>query len=71
MKYILITTQQWKHPLRKAEYIISLPAEFELQNISIAPDRSDSDSTHNIYYITKENFMPDTDLIVTWARRKE
>lgn len=70
MKYILTTTQQWKHPLEKAEYKILLPLEFELKSLSLNPYQIDSDSAHNIYYINKENFMPETDLIVAWSRRK-
>ena len=70
MKYILTSTQQWKLPLEKAEYKILLPLEFELKSLSLNPYQMDSDSAHNIYYINKENFMPETDLTVTWARRK-
>ena len=71
MKYILTSTQQWKQPLQKAEYKISLPIEFDLKSLSLKPDKENSNSTHNIYYITKENFMPETDLIITWARREK
>ena len=69
MKYILTSTQSWKQPLEKAEYKILLTKKFELTNLSLKPDKKDSNSTYNIYYITKENFMPETDLIVKWARR--
>jgi len=69
MKYILTSTQTWKHPLEKAEYIVSLPKQFDLKDISIKPYKKDSDSTDNIYIINKQNFMPETDLIIVWARR--
>ncbi len=69
MKYILTSTQNWIHPLEKAVYKILLPKEFYLKDISIKPYKKDSDSTYNIYIINKENFMPETDLIVVWARR--
>ena len=69
MKYILTSTQNWVHPLEKAEYKIMLPKEFDLEDISIKPYKKDSDSTNNIYIINKENFMPETDLIIVWARR--
>jgi hypothetical protein len=71
MKYILTSTQSWIHPLEKAEYIISLPKEFDLKDISIKPYKKDSGSTDNIYTINKENFMPETDLIIAWARREK
>jgi hypothetical protein len=69
MKYILTSTQNWIHPLENAEYKIMLPKEFDLEDISIKPYKKDSDSTNNIYIINKENFMPETDLIIVWARR--
>ena len=69
MKYILTSTQNWIHPLKKAEYEIILPKEFDLKDLSIKPYKKDSDSTNNIYIINKQNFMPETDLTVTWARR--
>lgn len=71
MKYILTSAQQWKKPLQKAEYIISLPLEFELQSLSLNPYEIESNTTNNIYYINKNNFMPETDLIITWARREK
>ena len=69
MKYILTSTQNWIHPLEKAEYQIVLPKEFDLKDISIKPYEKDSSSTNNIYIINKQNFMPETDLIIVWARR--
>jgi len=69
MKYILTSTQKWKHPLQKAEYKILLPKEFNLINLSLKPDKENSDLINNIYIVNKQNFMPDVDLIVTWARR--
>jgi len=71
MKYILTTTQNWKSPLQKAEYKISLPLEFELKGLSLKADSIYSNSTYNIYYINKENFMPDKDLIIKWIRREK
>ncbi len=69
MKYILTSTQKWKHPLQKAEYKILLPKEFNLINLSLKPDKENSDLINNIYIINKQNFMPERDLIITWARR--
>jgi hypothetical protein len=70
VRYILKSTQTWKQPLEKAEYKILLPLEFELQEISLTLDKQDLNSAYNIFYIHKENFMPDKDLIIKWAGRK-
>ena len=66
MMYILKTTQNWKHPLLKAEYKISILKEFELKEISLEPYNRESNSSYNIFYIYKENFMPIDDLIIKW-----
>jgi hypothetical protein len=71
MKYILTSTKNWAHPLQKADYIVFLPKQFNLTSLSPEPFKKDSDSANNIYRITKKNFMPDTDLIIKWARRKK
>jgi hypothetical protein len=70
MQYILKSTQSWKHPLLKAEYKILVPLEFELQEISLPITSKDLNSAYNIFYIYKENFMPDNDLIIKWAGRE-
>ncbi|RPI74333.1 MAG: DUF4424 domain-containing protein [Ignavibacteriales bacterium] len=71
MKYILTTTRQWKRPLEKGEYVISLPEEFELKTLSLTPYSREIKSSRNIFHIKKENFMPETDLIISWAGRKK
>jgi hypothetical protein len=71
MKYILTSTQQWIQPLQTAEYKILLPKEFELKSISLNPFNKVHDPVYNIYYIIKENYMPETDLFVSWIRRKK
>ncbi len=68
MQYILKSTRSWKQPLLETEYKILLPLEFKLQEISLPSNKQDSNATHNIFYICKENFMPEGDLIIKWAR---
>lgn len=79
-EYILTTTQNWKQPLLSAVYIIKIPEQFILKDISLKPyiEKTEyaSDTNNSLvktlyktYLINKKNFMPDTNLIVEWARR--
>lgn len=67
-EYILTTTQNWKKSLREAEYVINLPSNFDLKYISLKPDSQKNSSLFKTYYITKNDFMPKTNLIVEWGR---
>lgn len=81
-EYILTTTKYWKQPLQSAEYIIKIPEQFILKDISLKPYIEKTEYTSNTnnsflkplyqtYLINKNNFMPDTNLIVEWARRSK
>lgn len=75
MEYILTSTQKWKRPLEAADFIIRIPPEYQLISLSHAFDRVVPDSTGEkdgqrmTYLIHKENFMPQTNLIIQWERR--
>ncbi|GAB6282374.1 MAG: hypothetical protein STSR0008_11190 [Ignavibacterium sp.] len=79
-EYILTTTKHWKQPLQSAEYIIKIPEQFILKDISLKPYIEKTEYTYDgnnssvkllyqTYLINKKNFMPDTNLIVEWVRR--
>ena len=69
MEYILTTTQRWKQPLGFAEYIIKLPQLFLLKYLSLSPSEIAVDGNYQIYSVFKDNYMPNSNLIVEWARR--
>lgn len=64
--YILTTTKLWKEKIDKAMFIIESPLEFNELNVSIKPDSGIIKRNKRIYYITRSNFLPDTDLKITW-----
>jgi len=70
-EYILTTTQNWKGPLKEAEYIINLPLNYNLNSISLKPDRINTGLQFKTYYINKKNFMPKNNLIVEWERSEK
>jgi len=64
--YILSSTQQWKHAIQHAEFIISVPKSWNELKISLQPDKVEIKKDIKIYYISKYNFFPNEDLIITW-----
>ncbi len=65
-EYILTTTEQWKKPLEKSEFIINLPCSYTDVEISFKEDSSKTVKDFKQYSITKKNFMPDHNLIIKW-----
>ncbi len=65
-RYILTTTKNWKHPIQEARFIVTLPENDSINQLSYPPDSSNKKEHRIYYYITKKNFMPENDLIVSW-----
>ncbi|MEW6684707.1 MAG: hypothetical protein AB1393_00690 [Candidatus Edwardsbacteria bacterium] len=65
-RYILITTKTWGKPLKEAQFIIEIPTKFKEISISYLPDRVVRKKRISFYYIRRDNFMPDRDLIIRW-----
>lgn len=70
MEYILTSTQRWQKPLRFAEYIIKLPQQLLLKYLSLNPSEMAVDGEYEIYRVFRNDYMPKTNLIVEWTRRK-
>ncbi|MFC2088061.1 hypothetical protein ACFLSX_00535 [Calditrichota bacterium] len=68
-EYILTTTQRWGKSLEKAEFIIKLPSKFDLKFLSYEYNEKKEVNNYVVYKILKENFMPQKNLIIEWARR--
>ena len=64
--YILTSTLYWKRPLRRAEFVIKAPLDWQGLTISYSPDRRVTKGGFVYYYITKTDFMPDRDLVIRW-----
>jgi hypothetical protein len=65
-RYILTTTKAWGRPLKSADYELILPEHLEIRSISFPFNRTKNVSGKRFYFSHKDNFMPDTDLIVKW-----
>jgi len=64
--YILSTTKLWKEKIDIANFIIEAPVEFKEMNISIRPGSVKIKGDKQLYYITRRNFVPESDLKISW-----
>ena len=69
MEYILITTKAWKKPLNQAEFVIKLSTDLQLKYLSMPRDSVKVSSPSISYFITRQQFMPNSNLVVEWIRR--
>jgi hypothetical protein len=66
--YIVTTTQKWERPIELAEFEFRIPRSLEGATLSFDPDRSEVRGDTLVYFVAWTDFMPDTDLTVTWDR---
>lgn len=64
--YIVTTTKLWRRPIERAEFEVRVPAALRGVRLSFEPDRVESAGDTVLYLMTREQFMPDEDLVVTW-----
>jgi hypothetical protein len=62
-EYILESTASWRKPLEKADYQLIVPIGIEINSFSIPPDDLMTTEQETVYYWTKENYMPDVNMI--------
>jgi len=67
MAYILNTTMRWHFPLTSAEFIIIIPDNITIENISIPDYKISEKSGKTRYRIYKENFRTNKNLIFRWS----
>lgn len=65
-RYILTSTKAWGKPLERAEFNVSVPSNYRNVELSYDPDVKQKDGETVIYTLTRTDFMPDRDLVITW-----
>ncbi len=68
LEYILTTTSHWNKPLRSADFLISLPEDFELVKCSYHYNKVPDKGNSLFYLIHQDNFDPDKNLVIEWRR---
>jgi hypothetical protein len=70
MEYLLTSTRQWGKPLERAAYSIVIPRDYRLTSLSFPADTSWDSVDSRTYFFRRVNFMPTTNLILTWQPRE-
>lgn len=65
-RYVLTTTQLWPRPVGEAEFVVSVPAEWEGVVLSMVPDSSWTLRGRRFYRAKRKDLRTDADLIVCW-----
>ena len=66
-EYILRTTEAWHKPLEHAEYVITLHNGYRLKSSSLPFDYKSVRGDSISYFITREAFMPEKNLLIKWG----
>jgi hypothetical protein len=64
--YIVTTTRFWQRPIEIAEFEFRVPSALDSVRLSFEPDTRTVSGDTIVYYMRREQFMPDEDLVVTW-----
>lgn len=64
--YIVTTTHEWGKPIELAEFEFRVPVHFEDVEFSFEPDHVSESGDTVVYYMSATDFLPDSDLTVTW-----
>lgn len=67
-EYILETTARWRRALAAAEFSITIPKDWMVTYLSMDHDHIQVDDSVKTYHITRQDFMPDGNLIIRWER---
>ncbi len=68
-EYILVTTNYWNAPLKKAVYKLVVEPDLEIKYFSITPDREISIENEKIYFWQKYDFSPDRNFVIIFQRQ--
>jgi len=64
-EYIIVTTRTWGRPMDIANYILRVPDDqYIIDSLSYKPDTCFQPKGETVYVFTKENFMPEKNVIV-------
>jgi hypothetical protein len=65
-RYLLTTTQPWRRPIGRADYVLRLPPDFTLLSSNYLVSPAPADGTWQAFTFTKTGFFPDHDWEFAW-----
>lgn len=66
--YLLTSARRWKRPLRRADFVIRVPAAWKGVELSYPPEQDTVQGSLRILRFSRRDFVPAKELVVTWAR---
>ena len=69
-EYILSSTRAWNRSLEWANYEIHVPDHLQLEYCSLDIDTSWVEIEKKVYSISRENYLPEKELIIQWGTIK-
>jgi len=71
MEYVLTSTKEWGRPLESATFRVVVPNALRLTHMSLPYDSVMKRGNNVEYFTRKKTFMPRSNLILEWERRKQ
>ena len=66
--YLLMSALRWQRPLDRATLVVRVPAAWPGVSLSYPPDQEQVDGDWRVLRLTRRDFAPDQDLVVTWEK---
>lgn len=64
--YLLTTARRWRRPLDHADLVVRVPAAWTGVTLSYPGARSKVEGAHRVLRFSRQGFVPQKELIVTW-----
>ena len=65
-RYLLTTTQPWRRPIGRADYVLRLPPDFTLLSSNYLVSPAPADGTWQAFTFSKTEFFPEHDWEFAW-----
>jgi hypothetical protein len=69
--YILTTTAAWERPLKRADFEVHVPDAIRLVSSTYDMEEMRGGEGGRVYTFSRTEFMPDTDLCLSWSMVRE
>jgi hypothetical protein len=66
--YLLTSARRWKRPLRRADFVVRVPADWKGVTLSYPPERETVQGSFRILRFSRRDFVPRKELVVTWVK---
>ncbi|HDR00306.1 MAG TPA: hypothetical protein ENN51_08505 [candidate division WOR-3 bacterium] len=68
-RYIVTSTRQWRRPIDRAQFRVTVPADLPGATLNYRPDSTRRTDSTLTWFFTRLRFYPSEDVIVRWSDR--